>query len=537
MLDFRSPYRLHFAQNSSLIGLSFLFLPLSTFLLLASFVVRLFLSNEDAVRKRIRRGINPDFRPKTILVTGVGMTKGLFLARTFYKAGHNVIGADFEPSRVPVCGRLSKALRTFYSLPKPSEEAGAAYYIDAILQIVRKERVDLWVSCSGVASAVEDGQAKEVLEKRSDVRCIQFDVLTTQMLHEKDTFIAQTQRLGLPTPETHNVTSRAAVHKVLQQSPRTKKQYIMKSVGMDDASRGDMTLLPKRTVSETYNHLSTISISGHKPWVLQQFIKGREYCTHALVVNDEVKVFVACPSSELLMHYEALPSDSALSRAMLRFTEEFVKRNCGGMTGHLSFDFLTEEVVSEKGAEIALLPIECNPRAHTAVVLFRGQETAMAEAYLSALTSQINDTREQSHTSANADAHLEHPSSLITPSKFRLNMNGHVSLPPLTINTATSAPVSPATPACYYWLPHDLVTLVLLPLLLYRYTTLSAYLHGCATFLTHVFLWRDGTFELWDPLPTWWLYHVYWPGLFVANLLAGRRWSRVNVSTCKVFGC
>lgn len=532
MLDARSPHRLHLAQNASLILLSLLFLPVSTILLFASYIARPFLSNEDAARKRIRRsaGRNPDFRPKTILVTGVGMTKGLFLARTFYKAGHDVIGADFEPNGVPVCGRYSKALRSFHSLPKPNEKVGAAYYIDALLHVVRKEKVDLWVSCSGVASAVEDGQAKEVLERRSDVRCIQFDVVTTQMLHEKDTFVAQTQRLGLPTPETHNVTSRAAVHKVLHESPRTKKQYIMKSVGMDDASRGDMTLLPKRTLSETYNHVSAIPISGNKPWVLQQFIKGREYCTHALIVKNEVKAFVACPSSELLMHYEALPSDSALSRAILRFTEEFVRRSGSDMTGHLSFDFLIEEVVSEKGAQMTLSPIECNPRSHTAVVLFHGQENAMAEAYLTALTPGTKGMRERADTYGYAETQPE-PSFPVTPTKTRPNINGRTPAPP-----ETSAPITPLNPRRYYWLGHDLVTLLLLPLL-HRQISIPAYLRRCGTFLTRVLFWKDGTYELWDPLPAWWLYHAYWPGQFLAMILKGGRWSRVNVSTCKVFGC
>lgn len=543
MLDADSPYSLHFAQNVSLISISIFLLPLSTFLLFACYVARPILSTEIATRKRIRRSAgdgNPNFRPKTILVTGVGMTKGLFLARTFYKAGHNVIGADFEPNGIPVSGRFSKALQSFYPLPKPNEKTGVAYYIDALLHIVRKEKVDLWVSCSGVASAVDDGQAKEVLEKRSDVRCIQYDVVTTQMLHEKDSFIAETQRLGLPIPETHSVTSRDAVHKVLHESPRTKKKYIMKSVGMDDAARGDMTILPRRTLSETYNHVSAIPISGDKPWVLQQFITGREYATHALIVNNEVKAFLACPSSELLMHYEVLPADSALSRAMLRFTEEFVRRSDANMTGHLSFDFLIEEVASEKGVQMAILPIECNPRAHTAVVLFRGQEQALADAYLSALDPVANgtDVIDKPHINGYTDPQSKHstltPTPTLQPPHPRPNTNGHTN-PYLPVVPLTATKTAPRV----YWLGHDLLTLVLQPLLslLRRKIPLSASLHALATFLQHLLLWRDGSFELWDPLPTWWLYHVYWPGVFAAAAVSGRRWSRVNVSTAKVFGC
>ena len=371
---------------------------------------------------------------------------------------------------------------------------------------MRREKVDLWVSCSGVASAVEDGQAKEVLERKSNCRCIQFDVPTTSMLHEKDTFIVETQRLGLPVPETHNVTSRAAVHKVLNESPRTKKKYILKSTGVDDESRNNiMTVLPRRTLSETYSHVSAIKIAQDKPWVLQEFVKGKEYCTHALVVDGEVKAFVACPSLELLMHYEALPKDEPLSKAMLLFTREFVRRSGGQWTGHLSFDFLVEERESEKGVEKGLVPIECNPRAHTAVVLFTGREIEMVEGYMSAVER-----------------------------KKKANMNGITNGDELE-----EEPVSPIGRVKYYWIGHDLVTMVVYPLLLLllRRITMSKYLQDVGAFIEHILLWKDGTYELWDPLPAWWLYHVYWQGQFLACILQGRKWSRINVSTLKMFGC
>ncbi|KAL8923683.1 MAG: hypothetical protein Q9208_004435 [Pyrenodesmia sp. 3 TL-2023] len=474
MLDGSSPWHLHLAQNAALVLASILFLPLSTFILFSSYALNLVLDS-DAPRKRKRIRSSPMFVPETILVTGVGMTKGLALARLFYEAGHDVIGVDFEPYGVPACGRYSRSLKKYYRLPKPDAENGAAPYIHTLLRVVKQEKVDLWVSCSGVASAVEDGQAKEVIERRSSCRAIQFDVATTSMLHEKNTFIEETQRLGLPVPETHHVTSRDAVHKVLHQTKR--KSYIMKSVGVDDAVRGDMTLLPRRTVSQTYDHVSQIPISSEKPWVLQQYIKGKEYCTHSLVIEGEVKVFVACPSAELLMHYEALPSDSALSRAMLAFTREFVERSGKNMTGHLSFDFLVDENVTEKGAELVLNPIECNPRAHTAVALFAGQGREMAKAYLTLLKANM------------------------------VNGNGHGP------SVAEEPVVFPVKPAKYYWVGHDLVNLVLLPLLqlVLGQGQFSEWSQGCSEFLTHLLLWKDGTFETWDPLPWWCLYHIYWP--------------------------
>ena len=494
MLNEHSSWRLHFAQNAALIIVSLFFLPLDTFILFWSYVARI-ASNHGAARRRAQQ--DPTFRPRTILVTGVGMSKSLTLARMFYEAGHRVIGADFEPYNIPVCGRFSRALSRFYRVQALQGAHSSAYYAQELLDIVTKEKVDLWVSCSGVASAVEDGLAKEVIERRLDCKCIQFDIKTTSILHEKDTFIEEAGRLGLPTPETHNVTSRSAVHNVLNRTE--KKKYILKSVGMDDAYRGDMTLFPRRTMSETYHHIASLPISTQKPWVLQQYVRGKEYCTHALVIDGKVKAFVACPSTEMLMHYEAIPSDSALSNAMYKFTEAFAARSDGGITGHLSFDFLAEETATEKGTEIILRPIECNPRAHTAVVLFQGKSAEMAEAYMDALKSEVNGITEPHQQAA----------------------------------------VTPNNPVEVYWIGHDLVALLIYPLiqLLEQRMTFSAFLRSCLALLEHILFWKEGTFEIWDPLPWWWLYHVYWPGQFFHCILQRKKWSRVNVSTTKMFAC
>lgn len=493
MLDGRSSWRLHFAQNATLITISLLFLPLDTLIIGIAYILQ-WSQSPDFARRRIRQ--SRGFRPKTILVTGVGMSKGLTLARMFYRAGHNVIGADFEPYDILACGRFSKALSKFYSLSYVQGPNGSNDYAQDLLEIVQKEKVDLWVSCSGVASAVEDGYAKEVIEQQSSCRAIQFDVDTTSTLHEKHTFIEHTAKLGLPIPETHNVTSRDAVHKVLNV---TKKKYILKSVGVDDAYRADMTLLPRRTMSETYSHIAEVPISPTKPWVLQQYVRGKEYCTHSLVINGKVYAFLACPSSELLMHYEVLSPELTLSKAMLHFTQIFAAKSGEGFTGHLSFDFLVDEVVTEKGVQLVLQPIECNPRAHTAVVLFHGRELEIAEAYMHAVKSQINGISK------------DFEQEVVTPGK----------------------------PPKYYWMGHDLVALVLYPTLqlLQGKMAMGVYLQGCMTFLQHVLFWKDGTFEIWDPLPWWWLYHVYWPGQFLWCILQRRKWSRINVGTTKMFGC
>ena len=485
MLNESSPLWLHTVQNVSLIFLSLIFLPLDTVVVVLV-----------TVWSRLRPSQNnqtPSSRPRTILVTGVGMTKGLVLARLFTAAGHRVIGADFSWL---ACGRISNSLKPFYTLERTQTEDFAELYAQSLLSVVRKESVDLWVSCSGVASAIEDGFAKEIVERSTSCKAVQFNVETTERFHEKSSFINYIASLGLTVPETHTVTSIDEVEDLLSKSMYNKRKYICKGLGLNDASRGDMTLLPLESPSKTSAHLQRLNVSKNNPWIIQQFIKGKEYCTHALVIRGQVRAFVACQSSELLMHYVALPGKSKLSDLMLAFTQKVAARNGQEFTGHLSFDFLIEDDVNAM-SEITLYPIECNPRAHTAVALFQ-KTVQLADAYLELLDEPVE-----------------------------------------ILSAESKVPIYPTSPQTYYWIGHDLVCRIILPTLaVIRQPKLNDdWIRGLQEFMNLLHFWKDGTFEVDDPLPWWWLYHVYWPAQFFICLIKGQRWSRINISTTKMFMC
>lgn len=552
VLNSDSPWLAHAAQNIFLILLSLAFLPLDLTILFLSYAIRyLFYSgNKPGVlasgvqqassSSEKKKKDEQQEAKKTILVTGVGMTKGLALARAFYQAGHRVIGADFEPGFA--CGRFSTALSGFYTLRKPTTSSSSSgsssnskLYVQDLINVIVREHVDLWVSCSGVASAVEDGEAKEMIEQQTNCKAVQFNVRVTQMLHEKHTFVEHTKQIGLHVPETHTITSREQVEHALQQAAPGRK-YILKTIGMNDAARGEIlsTLLPKETPHATKKYLATLHISLQSPWILQQFILGQEFCTHALVIRGKVCAFVACPSAELLMHYRALPADSALSQAMLQFTRTYAAAEGESFTGHLSFDFLVEGDDTDTATttttqrrrrrdprEIVLYPIECNPRAHTAVCLLTNRNPDMIHAYLELLNETPNNKKNNN------------PEYLATPT-------------PKEEETS------------YYWIGHDLLTLLFNPFLsslttkppphhpslssffpffFFSPSFYRAYKHNLLTFLSHLLTWKDGTYEIWDPLPWFALYHVYWPVRFAMCLVKGTRWSRVNVSTTKMFEC
>lgn len=441
------------------------------------------------------------------------MSKGLNIARAFYRAGHHVIGADFEPYCIPVCGHFSKSIRKFYRMHKPSEKPGAAgSYIRNIAHIIEKENVELWVSCSGVASEIEDGVAAELVELRTNCVAVQFRAELTEMLHEKYSFIKHTTDSGLNVPLTYRVLSVKDALTILhpRDGPMADMLFIMKPEMVDDSVRGNMTLLPLRSRKETDTHVRSLKPSFRRPFVLQQYVSGREYCTHSIVLKGKIHAFVTCRSSDMLMHYKALPPSSALSQAMLHYTTTYIQKTSRliPINGHFSLDFLIDEGIADVQERIlratdseieklqnSLFPIECNPRAHTAVVLLNDQAEKMADAYLTLLPG------------------YESSCKLVVPT-------------PDTVNTG------------YYWIGHDLVTKGLLPIL-----ELIAFQNGIFNLLTewiefgeHLLLWKDGTHEIWDPWPAWCLYVLFLPGNFCLSIWERKWWSRCNVSTGKFFG-
>ncbi|KAL4814449.1 hypothetical protein BDW67DRAFT_177000 [Aspergillus spinulosporus] len=427
---------------------------------------------------------------KAILVTGVSMAKGLAIARLLARGTpHRIIGADTEPLRFTSPGRYSRFIVKFYRLESP-RPGDSKPYLDSLLAVVSKEGVHPWISRSSVVGAVEDGEVMVMAQTEfgNRLKAVQFDSATVKRFHEKDTFIDHLKSLELPVPESHRCTS----------AGEKGEKFILKPIGVNDKARGKMmTLLPLDSKEATSSYLAALDISKSTPFLLQEYITGEEYCTHSLIVRGEVKAFVACPSSDMLMHYSATPPGSVLSAKMLEFTTQVSQRGGENFTGHLSFDFL----VQGRGEETRLSPIECNPRAHTAVVLLQ-HTPVMAHAYLSVFDHDLGSRPKQDNS----------PSDIVVPVTPRYNV---------------------------YWIGHDLVTLLIISIVTWLggMVSIGEIEHSLWTFWHHLLHWRDGTWDSWDPVTFFALYHIYWPARFVESIVKNRKWSRINVSTTKMFEC
>jgi predicted ATP-grasp superfamily ATP-dependent carboligase len=296
--------------------------------------------------------------PKTILVSGGKMTKALQLARSFHAAGHRVILVESAKYRL-TGHRFSRAVDRFYTVPSPQ----AAGYTDALLEIVRKENVDVYVPVCSPAASYHDAQAKLALAGHCEV--VHADPETIRGLDDKDQFAATARSLGLRTPDTYRVTS---PQQVLDLGfPGPGRPYILKSIPYDPVERLDLTRLPQPAPAETAAFVRAKPISGAKPWILQSFIQGTEYCTHSTVRDGEVQLHCCCRSSAFQVNYESVDKPEI---------EAWVRRFVGALnlTGQFSFDFI-------EAGDGQVYAIECNPRTHSAITMFYNHP-GVAAAYL-----------------------------------------------------------------------------------------------------------------------------------------------------------
>ena len=172
--------------------------------------------------------------PKNIMLTGGKMTKALQLARSFHAAGHRVILV--ENHKYWLTGhRFSNAVERFYTVPDPQKDPEG--YTQALLDIGKKENIDIYVPvCSPVASYY-DSLAKPVLSGCCEV--FHFDADITKMLDDKFAFSEKARTLGLSVPKSVLITDPQQVLDF--DFSNEKNKYILKSIPYDSVRLLNMT--------------------------------------------------------------------------------------------------------------------------------------------------------------------------------------------------------------------------------------------------------------------------------------------------------
>lgn len=340
-------------QNILTLALLLLALPINATIVLVTLLW-------DFISRPFQHSATKTTNPKTILISGGKMTKALQLARSFHAAGHRVV--LLETHKYWLTGhRFSQAVDKFYTVPAPQENPER--YTQALIDIIKQENIDVYIPVTSPLGSYYDSLAKPLLSRHCEV--FHFDVDITQNLDDKFEFAQKARSLNLSAPKSFKITSAEQVLNF--DFSQESRKYILKSIPYDSVRRLDLTKLPCATPEETAAFVRSLPISPEKPWIMQEFIPGKEFCTHSTVRDGELRLHCCCESSAFQVNYENV-ENSQIREWVRHFVKELK------LTGQISFDFIQ----AEDGTVYA---IECNPRTHSAITTFY-DHPKVALAYL-----------------------------------------------------------------------------------------------------------------------------------------------------------
>ena len=212
----------------------------------------------NRIRKPFQKPPVPTAKPKNILVTGGKMTKALRLARSFHEAGHRVILVESE-SYWFTGHQFSNAVDRFYTVPIPYLDPEG--YTQALLSIIKRENIDVWVPVCSPISSYYDSLAKPKLSEFCEV--FHFDIDVHDKIDNKFNFAESARKLNLSVPKTFKLTSAEQV--LIFDFSNEKRKYIIKSIPYDSVMRLTLTQLPLESPEATAAFVKRLPISEETP--------------------------------------------------------------------------------------------------------------------------------------------------------------------------------------------------------------------------------------------------------------------------------
>ncbi|KAK1145710.1 hypothetical protein N8T08_003948 [Aspergillus melleus] len=463
------------------IAIALLLFPLNNTILLAAYAagyLSFVLSRSDPIHRRQAALRDGQFYPKTILVTGVDTPHGLAVARCWSHQGHRVVGVNIADTAIPTGESMSNALVAFYRIPKSK-------YVARLLDVINREKADVWVPCSEKASVLDDAMAKQVIEGRTECKCITLDTELASMFGRQATFRQYLVEKDLPVVENREVQSRDSIHKILHRSP-TKTYRISRPDPVTRESK--IITLPKRTLSLTYSEVSEIQISKESPWILQQQSRLGEFLAEMLVVHGHVKAIRVRPADEQSVWGHSR-LDEGLTMSIHKLMERFALKGGYRMTGHICVRVMVDEEVDASHVRYALHINGCTQGAAAVSNLLQDTSEQLIRGYLAVEAPHLNGVM----ASDSVDALRTQAAKSIVSTTPRPKFSFYQRLK-----------------------EHDeeRVFTILYPVA----QQIDTIIGGTEKALL---FWRNWRFSIHDPLPWWWDAHIYQPLRELESIVSG----------------
>jgi|EP00427_Karlodinium_veneficum_P000256 hypothetical protein len=304
------------------------------------------------------KGTSAAKKPLNILVTGGKMSKASAVARACGRDGHKVFTAEIMPYQL--CHtRFCKYVSKHYILPRPTVRPQEWHA--AIMSIVEEQNIDLIIPCTAPIESSAYAHLRESLPEH--VRVFAFDGATSDELDNKYTFNQVLVKAGLPCPETAKMeclNDALDFFKKRESKPDDGKKFIVKPAVYDPKARTEILFLPIEDKQRQFEYLKSRNASKSVPYVIQEVLQEPEYGCYAIFNKGHLTGFEFFESAASCLVYSQLKKQY----------DQVMDLNAGigkamNLTGQLTLDLMHTPTGD-------LVPIECNPRIHSAVCTLEG---------------------------------------------------------------------------------------------------------------------------------------------------------------------
>lgn len=325
---------------------------------------------------------------RTVLISGISSVQGLQTARAFHAAGHRVIGVDLKKKRFHIA-KSSRTVHKYYPTLPESAALDYDYWIRYLSRIIRQAQAEVWIDHEADVAMATMAQIRQRVIESTRCACIAPDAENVRRIAVKASFLEFLHDSGLPAPESYRVKSRGEIHNILNRT-QGKKQYALRA-GDDvrDASLG--TILPRRTVSQTYNEVATVKIASDAQMVLEEHLDtSRTYTCNAIVVRGVVKDLWTSRTSRDQAMTERIPL--ALAQAFKNYLQAIASAMGHNFSSHLSITFCLIEQITVSGVVQRISPLRGSLQLDPHVIRAFTPVSArnLVSAYLSVLDSTQN---------------------------------------------------------------------------------------------------------------------------------------------------
>jgi predicted ATP-grasp superfamily ATP-dependent carboligase len=284
-----------------------------------------------------------------ILITSSRMPYAVGMARKLADAGHTVYASDaYELAP----GSHSKYLAGHFVTGSPRD--ATEQFIDDVERIASENEIELIVP--SFEEVFYLATQRERLARVTRVYAPAFETLAR--VHDKATFQALTDKLGIRTPETVVARSDDELREGVERFPR----YF----GRAAFSRGGVALLTNTGPLAGHVSIDDCHATPESPWLIQEYVDGPMLCTYTTMYGGKATSHCTYRAPRQWEHSTAIAFESVDGSETLEIASAIAGDL--GYTGQMSLDF-----VDDGGT---LYMIECNPRATDGLLLVDSKDLA-----------------------------------------------------------------------------------------------------------------------------------------------------------------